>query len=754
MIAKSQTFRALFLVLAAALWCGRTTLGREQNGARGKRPITVRDAIEMVRLGLPDALLNAPLKSGIAKFSPDGRQFVIVLKKGDLRKNTTDYSLLLYRTADAFRSPKPDTLVVLSTSSNREAIKTVKWLGDNSITFIGKREGAPPQVYEFNVNTRRLTKLTHHRSPVVAYDVSADGRALLFEADPTPDELLRNWESSGQGVVSTHDIINVLLGQCGIFRPTTTQGEELFLVRNGSRETRLQAPGVIYAGLLTPSLSPNGRYGLVGVFLREIPLGWSRYRVPWLRDAMRMPRGKEEAALTVAQYMTVNTITGQMQPLLNAPVSWQNVGLAWAPDSKSVAVSGTFLPLEKRMHPAENELRLSKSFVVEVYPRNNAFVEITDRALVVRRWDRTSDEIVLTGNYRGTASQQVRFQKIGTSWKLAPFTSVKRSKDARPEVTLQEDINTPPRIYVSSVATGKKSLLLDLNPQFSALRFGKVESITWKAADGHEVSGGLFFPAAYKPGERYPLVIQTHGFFPGKFYMDGPWSSAFAARPLASNGIFVLQVGYSTKQDDGQFENTPREGPRQMAVYEGAIDYLDKRGLIDRNRVGIIGFSRTVYAVAYTLTHSNYRFVAATLADGITGGYFDYLALPYLSNIPLLNGGLPFGESLAGWLKNAPNFRLDKVRTPVRIEAYGPASVLGLWGWFSGLTMLGKPVELIYLPGAQHLLNKPSDRLVSQQGNVDWFCFWLKNEENGKSQKQAEQYIRWNLLRRMEKKDE
>lgn len=168
-------------------------------------------------------------------------------------------------------------------------------------------------------------------------------------------------------------------------------------------------------------------------------------------------------------------------------------------------------------------------------------------------------------------------------------------------------------------------MLLDLNPQFSDLNFGKVEVVTWRATDGHEVQGGLFLPPNYEPGKRYPAVIQTHGFLTGKFYMDGPWSSAFAARPLAATGIIVLQVGYSTKHDDSQFDNTPLEAPREMAAYEGAIEYLDKRGLIDRNRVGIIGFSRTVYKVAYTLTHSTYRFGAATFADGISGGYYEYL---------------------------------------------------------------------------------------------------------------------------------
>src|SRR5262249_4178108 len=111
------------------------------------------------------------------------------------------------------------------------------------------------------------------------------------------------------------------------------------------------------------------------------------------------------------------------------------------------------------------------------------------------------------------------------------------------EVTLQEDLNTPPKLYVVNSKTKEKALLLDLNPQFSALNFGKVQSVEW-AVEGIELIGGLYLPADYTPGRRYPLVIQTHGFLPKQFSMDGrsEWSSGFAARQLAANGIVVLQA--------------------------------------------------------------------------------------------------------------------------------------------------------------------------------------------------------------------
>ena len=67
---------------------------------------------------------------------------------------------------------------------------------------------------------------------------------------------------------------------------------------------------------------------------------------------------------------------------------------------------------------------------------------------------------------------------------------------------------------------------------------------------------------------------------------------------------------------------------------------LDKKEMIDRNHVGIAGFSRTVCFVAYTLTHWKFRFAAASLVDGIGCGYFDEMVSPNVAwDNDALNGG-------------------------------------------------------------------------------------------------------------------
>ena len=125
----------------------------------GQRDITVEDSIEMTRWADADYLLGADPESNIASFSPDGKRFVIVLRKADLAKNANVYSICLFTTGRAFDSEVPQVLVRMSTTSNAPAIRGVKWLKDSqSVGFIGIREPGPSEVYTLSVGTRRLVQ--------------------------------------------------------------------------------------------------------------------------------------------------------------------------------------------------------------------------------------------------------------------------------------------------------------------------------------------------------------------------------------------------------------------------------------------------------------------------------------------------------------------------------------------------------------------------------------------------------------------
>jgi hypothetical protein len=194
---------------------------------------------------------------------------------------------------------------------------------------------------------------------------------------------------------------------------------------------------------------------------------------------------------------------------------------------------------------------------------------------------------------------------------------------------------------------------------------------------------------------------------------------------------------------------TPREGPYSVEFVDAALDELDRRKLIDRNRIGLTGFSRTAYHVLYALIHSRYHIAAAVVADGVNFGYAGCLF--YMSETAgsvcenMNGGGTPYGDSLAGWGKAAPTFNLDKIETPVLLQAI--TAPLGEWEILAGLRWLKKPVDLLnFYPEGDHVLVRPWQRMNSQQAVVDWYSFWLKGEEDPDSAK-AEQYVRWKKMR-------
>lgn len=730
-------------------------IGTSGDGAKStdwpKRGVSVADTIAMTRWADPGYFLEGKEQSPVGIFSPDKKKFIVVVKKGDLQRNTVQYSLLLFQASDAFHSPRPDVLVSMSSSSNRPGISNIKWLrGGQSVVFLGENPGEISQVYSVNLQTRKLTRLTNHPTPIVAYDISSDGREILYEANPPrqPDRYSDESAERHGVVISTQRLSDLITGSCQSDQTDEFANKQLFLKIGNSPALKIFTSDYL-TQYLPLSLSPNGRYGLLAAYARSIPRSWSAYQDPLLHPYI-VAEQKPGIPSQVLYYVLLDAERDRLVPLINAPLSWFTGGFAWSRDGNSLVVSGTYLPLNVS-DPVERKFREKQTFVVEVDLPGRGISKITDRAteLKIVRWEQETGKLLLQSGYSWKKITTETYKKIGSTWRRVPLTKEDFQTKNPLNVTLQEDMNTRPTITASDSKMHRTAVLLNLNPQFADLRFGKVEAIHWEATDGHEVVGGLYLPPDYTPGRRYPLVIQTHGFRKDRFWINGPWDSAFAAQPLAAAGMIVLQVGSSSDLgQDLKYEDTPREAPRQMAAYEGAINYLDQRRLIDPKRVGIIGFSRTVFYVEYALTESRYHFAAATIADGFDGGYMNFLLYGGRDYVAVNGSHLPFGPSLKSWIKNSPGFNLEKVSTPVRLEYYGRGEFLGGWQWFAGLSLLHKPVDFIWLPCGPHLLVKPRERLTSEQGNVDWFAFWLEDTEDPDPSKR-EEYVRWTGLRQL-----
>jgi dipeptidyl aminopeptidase/acylaminoacyl peptidase len=436
-----------------------------------------------------------------------------------------------------------------------------------------------------------------------------------------------------------------------------------------------------------------------------------------------------------------------------------NSGAVWSPTGKDVLLLYTFWPGQRYpclaavaaiashriacvAFSSGDYVSGAAGYLHHVFLQNGAFGQ-TDNDVVLTT--RHAHETTYSDNY---------YHYQHGAWKLLrviPSTSL--HPEGQLSVEVREDMNTPPALWVTDRVTKAGKKLWDPNVRLVGMNLGKVSLLRWKDASGYTWSGGLLLPPNYVLGKRYPLVVQTHGFEPQVFLSDGPFPTAFAARPLANAGIIVLQMN---QEDDHQ--RTTQELPDNIRGFESAIALLDAKGLIDPKRVGAIGFSRTGYYVEGAMIADPQLFAAASITDSTDGSYVqELLRGKEAPEGTYLNGAPPFGNGLEAWMKNAPGFHLDRVETPLLVGALGgDDGVLDImleWELYASLRMQNKPVDLMYIPDGHHVLQKPLERLASQQTNVDWFRFWLQGYEDPDPVKRV-QYKRWEGLRKLQEAEE
>jgi hypothetical protein len=504
------------------------------------------------------------------------------------------------------------------------------------------------------------------------------------------------------------------------------------------------------------SLSPDGRYVVAMAAAKKVPEEWAKYKAP---------PGYEHLPVNSSAYHLIELKSGSMKLLVNAPTGrnhdWNSRfwSARWSPDGRSLVLPNTFLPLDvtdqeektrRETHPCVSVLRLATEQISCVLPIKAGLDK--ERYGLSDVGFESDDTVVVDFDrsyyMRGSAPSAIFSRVSDGTWKQVPGAEDPKLRALPIKVEVKQDVNHPPVVVAEDKTRHKPQPVWDPNPQLGDIELGQAEVIKGTDDHGNEWEGGLVKPPDYVPGRQYPLVIQTHGFFDGTFLSNGVFnSSTFAARALAASGMVVLQLDWIQN-----LFSTPEEGPAEVAVFESAVKKLTAEGLIDPARVGVIGFSRTVYHVLEALT-TRKIFAAASVTDGITFGYFDYILnieSPYVRESDMVYGGDPFrAPGLENYLKRSPGFNMDKVSAPLLVLNGGKDTVLGDWEPYAALRVLNKPVELIMMQDGTHVLSNPQQRLFSETTQVDWFRFWLKGEEDADPAK-TEQYVRWRKLRHLQ----
>lgn len=734
--------------------------------AAGKpgRLFTVRDSIELERV-LPFRE-NGGATEGAALFSADGAQFLLHIRRGDLSRNVNIESLLLFSTPEvrahlASRRgtvwPRPRRLVSLDVKYDAGQMAHVQWIDDLTIGFIAGDEDSNGQVFSVDVPSGRLTQLTHAKAGVASFATCGD--RIVYYAYVRPARRLA--EAAGERALG-----DLLFGE--------RDGTELPIeLAQSSRATGKTVSGDgtrmrLFSHFRRIWVSPSCRYAITLAPATNAPAHWAEYRIPDYDSFGYTPERVSSDPTSVdlmlrVRYQLVDLHTNVSRPLLDAPSGWlsQNrtpLEVMWIEAERTVLVSNTYLPLHVE-GAAQRAQRVNGPAIAEidivsgtVTPAVWEPVRTTEQRLagnrlqpiVSMRWQ--AKKRVLAVSARTTHGISMKhFRKDEGVWHEVQMSD---STSESPSIQLRETLTERPRVYAMGGRCQCAKEIFDPAPTADEFTFGRAEVHRWTDTNGIEWQGGLILPPEYDARKRYPLVLQTHGFNTREFLIDGPYgaTTAFAAQALANAGIAVLQV----EDNRSALTLDAREAGLFAEGYSAAIESLIKADIADRQKLGLIAFSRTgLPAIRLLADHPN-LLAAVVIADASWWGY--------LQRLLLLDGPADFAgqyQRLVGVsdepvyayrFDRDPLYKLPEARAAVRFEANGPAALLGHWEHYAVLRAANRPVDLAYFPEGSHVLQKPAERLVSQGESVDWFRFWFEGYEDFDPRKAA-QYQRWRRLR-------
>lgn len=755
-----RTFFTSSILFGIAVLCGSPKIAAAE-------PLSPERAIETTRF-LGQSSGNEPVV-----FSPSGSRYAFALLTGDVERDG-NWLTIMSGDASSISAAKPEVVARLfgknlgnADSMSKSDLTTVQqvihWIDDEHVGFVWEDDENRIQLFSVSALTKELQKITDHPTSISpqAFGIGPDGQ-LVYAASAYNKKLAaeKTEQMVREGFVVQHVDAYALMGGSPNGESVNDRDlahewfykepvGELVRVSIGGRSKTFSIPRFA-------SVSPSGAFALVQGFPEKLNPAWSRYEFPAgrkvrniLQQASDEPRGSDR---NINQFFVVDLKTKDNKPLWNALSTYYSIAV-WSADSESLLIGPTSLPPEY-----SDESSLEGRTFVEFNLDSQTFQRIPMNLEDI--WDFRELKWVSPSLAEiSTTKGKFLFEKREGRWSPVSDADDLVGTNTSVEIGIRSDLNTPPVLVATDHSTAASKTVFNPNPDLlSRFELGRVEKVEWKNENGSSFEGRLYYPVNYEEGTQYPFVIQAYSVqdsFSLYGYPDGiglgTGSGVYIAQMLAGRDIGVLQI--CGQPGDGLGVFTRDVG---MACSESARNWLIEKGLVDSSRIGLLGFSATGYIGQYTLAESDFVYAAAIMTDNIEGSFIENTLLPGI--LDSHHGGPAFGDGLIGWLETAPSFRVERIYSPLMKMYFQGGELYRLmtrWELFSRLRRINHPAELYVMPdvrdhGAHHPQN-PHQVAAIQNRALDWWLFWLKDEEDPDPAK-VEQYESWRKLR--EQRDE
>jgi dipeptidyl aminopeptidase/acylaminoacyl peptidase len=631
--------------------------------------------------------------------SPDGRLAVVPVTKYDIEKNKPETDLWLVPT----KSGKARQL-----TSDAASDSSPVWSPNGElIAFVSKRgEDKQPQIYVIPVDGGEARRVTQVPTGVIAPKWFPDSKRLAFLSQVWPE--LKSWKDMEQRMKDRAE--PKMTAQVWDRAPVTYwdhfldhRETHIYTVELEGGEPKPVTVGSGYAlevsepGPNSYDVSPDGTEI---AFAADV----DRTGTDSNFDVFVIP-----AAGGTARNLTADHVTDDFAP-------------KYSPDGKLLAFSRQ----EVKDFYADR-VRLA------LYERRANKVRV-----ITENWDRSADGIVwspdsdeLFGSIDDEGTRRIYRFDIGGGVPRAvtrehSFTSLAIAGSGPVIVGLRQSFVEPPTLVSIIPRTGAATKLTDFNDAALAkLTQGRVESVTYKGANGDDVQMWVVYPPNFSPDRKWPLYLLLHG-GPHNGAIDG-YQWRWNAQVFANWGYVTAWHNFHGSSGFGQAwtDSITRDWadlPYQDTIK--AAEWFAAQPWIDKDRLAAGGGSYGGY-LASLLLGKPHPFKTLVAHAAVYNLYTQYAS----------DGGAQkkrygeFWDDFERTNRNSPHMNAGNFNTPTlvihgQLDQRVPVNH-GL-ELFNTLQNRGVPSKLVYFPDENHWVLKPQNSLFWYETKRQWLEQFVK----------------------------
>lgn len=308
------------------------------------------------------------------------------------------------------------------------------------------------------------------------------------------------------------------------------------------------------------------------------------------------------------------------------------------------------------------------------------------------------------------------------------------SEDFKQMAFMMAAPNRMGEVAVSSSTTFAPKPLTQMGEQLKSFKTATREVVNWKSRDGATIEGILIKPANYDPNKKYPLLVVIHG---GPTGIDLPSVSADRYYPIelfASKGALILRPNYRGSAGYGKAFRALNVRNLGVGDYEDVIsgvDFLIGKGIVDKDKVGAMGWSQGGYISAFITTFSD-RFKATSVGAGISNWATYYQNTDITPFTRQYLKGTPWNDPEI-YKKTSPISYIKTAKTPALIqhgELDKRVPIANAYELRLALEDNNIPVKMVVYKGFGHGITKPKQMRQVMEENLQWFGKWVFGEES------------------------